>query len=222
MLFPKDSDSEKSLFDRNAAARLLSSASTFAFVLIAIAVDRYGDDLEDDVEVLIMNLEDDFGCKIPEEGRNRLHAAVTAMTTDLFYRNANVFKAVALAFSDGDIGSIPDGGDEELDACRCLWATTEVGLLNGQDFVEVADACSDDVVDMVNDVVDNEAEDIEEELEGDDVDTMEEAMGETYYQRYVVANMLELASQLLSIGAQPNVVAEMLERHGRSIQDVEK
>lgn len=219
LLFPEDKKDQKSKLNRNAAARLLSRDDTFAFVLMAIAIDKYGDDMSEDPEVLIMDLEDDFGCKIPDEGRNRIQAAVTAMTTDLFYRNANVFKAVALALSDGDIGGIPDGDDEELDACRCLWATTEVGLLNGQDFGEVADACSDDVVDMVNDVVDNEAEDREEV--DDDTDTMEEAMAETYYQRYVVVNMLEMASQLLSLGVEGNVVGEMLGRHGRSLKDLE-
>lgn len=218
-MIPESADGGKSRFDRNAAARLLSGSGTFAFVLMAIAIDKYGDDMAEDPEVLIMDLEDDFGCKVPDEGRNRIQAAVTVMTTDLFYRNANVFKAVALAFSDGDIGGIPDGDDEELDACRCLWATTEVGLLNGQDFGEVADACSDDVVDMVNDVVDNEAEDREEV--DDDTDTMEEAMAETYYQRYVVANMLEMASQLLSLGVDGNVVGEMLGRHGRTLKDLE-
>lgn len=219
LLFPEDKKDQKSRLNRSAAARLLSRDDTFAFVLMAIAMDKYGDDMSEDPEVLIMDLEDDFGCRIPDEGRNRIQAAVTVMTTDLFYRNANVFKAVALALSDGDIGGIPDGDDEELDACRCLWATTEVGLLNGQDFGEVADACSDDVVDMVNGVVDNEAEDREEV--DDDTDTMEEAMAETYYQRYVVANMLEMASQLLSLGVDGNVVGEMLGRHGRTLKDLE-
>lgn len=221
LLMPEESKGESKL-DRKAASRLLGRDDTFAFVLMAIAIDKYGEDMADDAEVLMMDLEDDFSCKIPDEGRNRIQAACTAMTTDLFFRNRNVFTAVALALADGDIGSIPSGGDEELDACRCLWAMTEVGLLNGMEFDEVSDAFSDDVVNLVNDVVDNEAEDKEDELEGDDVDTAEEAMAETYYQRFVIANMLEISSQLLELGVDPSVVADMLGRHNRTIADLER
>lgn len=221
LLFPEESEGESKL-DRRAAARLLASRGTFAFVLMAIAIDKYGSDMAEDPEVLVMDLESDFSCKIPEEGRNRIQAAMTAMQTNLFFKRPFVFKAIALALADGDIGSLPDGGDEELDACRCLWAVTEVGLLLNMTFDEMTDECSDSVVEMVNDVVDNEAEDKEDQMEGEDVDTMEEAMAETYYQKYVVANVLEIASQLLSLGVDPKLVGDLLAEHRSSLEDLEK
>ncbi|MCQ2172170.1 MAG: hypothetical protein MJZ17_05400 [Bacteroidales bacterium] len=213
LLFPEATEGESKL-NRNAATKLLSGKDTFGFVLIAIAVDKYGEDLEEDPEVLIMNLEEDFSCKIPEEGRNRLQAAMTAMTTDLFYTNRNVFRAVTLALSDGDIGNIPNGVEESLDACRCMWALTEVGLLNGQEFDEVADECSDDVIDLINDIADSEGEDPDEE-------DVENVMKETYSQRFVVANMLELSAQLLTLGVDPAVVSEMLAKYGRAVTDID-
>lgn len=213
--------SNKPKFDRLAAIEMLESKETFGFVLMAIAVDKYGEDMADDPEVLMMDLEDDFKVKIPNEGRNRIQAAFTAMTSDACLRFPFVFKATALALTDGDIGRLPDGDDEELDACRCLWATTEIGLLTGLTFDQIVDHSADAVIDMVNNVVDNEAEDVEEELDGDDVDTAIEAMAETYYQRFVVANMLELSAQLLKLGADPSVVTEILSKYRRSIADIE-
>lgn len=202
---------------------MLASDTTFAFTLMTILLAYYDQEVfdEEEPEALFSRIEDDFNIKLSEEVENRINAALLVMTSDLAYTQVAAFKSVALALADGNIGSIPQGGDEELNAAEILWAVTEIGLLNGESFDEVSEAMSESVKTFCNDVVDGEAEDPEYTEEGDELDTLEEAIQETYYQKFVTANLLALAKQLLQLEVSPSVVSELLAFYNRSMGELD-
>lgn len=207
-------------FNQAAAAKLLADDSTFATTLMVLCIDLYGDDVfTDDPVVLFKNLEEDLGGKLSEANEQKLQAAITCITTDLFQTNPQMFNKLCLALNTGDIGDEESDDSDDLDACKLLWSLTEVGLLTDQTYEQLEESMSDSVVNAFNEVIDNEAQDLEEV--DDDVDTIEEALSTPYYKRYVVANILELARQLLSIGANQQVVAELLAEHRQSLESIQ-
>lgn len=204
-------------FDKKATKELLKDRSTYATVLLAIALaylPEGEDDMADiDTEVLFTDLEEEFECDIPEENENKLNAAITALNTDLFYRSFNVAKAISLAFHDGDIGDIANGNeDEEVEACYLLWATLEVGLINGSSFIESIGEFSQSVVNKINEVLDDEAEDKDSE-----VDEIDEVMRDPYYHKYISYNILQLTSQLFKLGVDPETVKDLWTDYQSSI-----
>lgn len=218
------------LFDKRKAAELLAKDSTFAFVLLSIILNKYTG--EDDVfpqdyveepSLLFKALEEDFSVKLSEDNENKINAALTAMTTDLFYTNRGVFNRIAQTLNTGDPGTLEE--ENELDACKCMWAVVEVGLITGIPADKAGEVMSKQVIDMVNNVVDNEAEDKEAQLEdfdADELDTMDEALAENYYQKHLTANLLELAAQLLHLGVPEATVGEMLGQYERSMKASEE
>lgn len=207
-------------FDKKATKELLKDRSTYATVLLAIALaylPEGEDDMADiDTEVLFTDLEEEFECDIPEENENKLNAAITALNTDLFYRSFNVTKAISLAFHDGDIGDIANGNeDEEVEACYLLWATLEVGLINGSSFIESIGEFSQSVVNKINEVLDDEAEDKDSE-----VDEIDEVMRDPYYHKYISYNILQLTSQLFKLGVDPDTVKDLWTDYQSSIDSL--
>lgn len=207
-------------FDKKATKELLKDRSTYATVLLAIALaylPEGEDDMADiDTEVLFADLEEEFECDIPEENENKLNAAITALNTDLFYRSFNVTKAISLAFHDGDIGDIANGNeDEEVEACYLLWATLEVGLINGSSFIESIGEFSQSVVNKINEVLDDEAEDKDSE-----VDEIDEVMRDPYYHKYISYNILQLTSQLFKLGVDPDTVKDLWTDYQSSIDSL--
>lgn len=205
------------------ATKLLSSDNTFAFTLMVILLAAYDQDVFDENPVVLFNrIEDDFRVKLPEETENRINAALTAMTTDLFYTQFSTFKAITLALNEGDIGSIADGIDddeEDINAAEILWAITEVGLLNGDTFSEIQEKLSDSVAARCNMLIDSEAED--EETINAETDTIEEAIKEPYYQKYVTINLLELAQQLLRLNIASHIIEDLLKTYNRSLTELD-
>ena len=207
-------------FDKKATKELLKDRSTYATVLLAIALaylPEGEDDMADiDTEVLFTDLEEEFECDIPEENENKLNAAITALNTDLFYRSFNVTKAISLAFHDGDIGDIANGNDdEEVEACYLLWATLEVGLINGSSFIESIGEFSQSVVNKINEVLDDEAEDKDSE-----VDEIDEVMRDPYYHKYISYNILQLTSQLFNLGVDTDTVKDLWTDYQSSIDSL--
>lgn len=193
-------------FDKKVTAELLSDSSTYAFILLCIILaylPEGQDDLaEVDVEELLIDLEEEFKCKIPEENENKINAAITALTTDLFYRSSSAMKAIALSFSDGDIGDIANGGDEDVEACEILWAALEVGLINDISFIESVAEFSPHVMQEVNEILDNESEDSE-------VDELDEMMRDPYYHKYISYHIMQLTSQLVKLGVESSVIKDI-------------
>lgn len=212
-------------FKRNEAAKLLSRDDVFATVLVSIGIDLYGDEFFTmESADLYASMEEDLGGRLCEENENKIQAAITAMTTDLFTSNAEVFRSITLALASGDIGEFDDDDDDDkddddLDACKLLWALTEVGILTDTPYKKMEAEMSDRIVALFNKVVDAEAEDKSEVP--DEVDTIDEALSIPYYRRYVIANVLEMAKQFLHIGADPTTISELLEAHHQSLEAVE-
>lgn len=193
-------------FDKKVTAELLSDSSTYAFILLCIILSYLPENQDDlaevDVEELLIDLEEEFKCKIPEENENKINAAITALTTDLFYRSSSAMKAIALAFSDGDIGDIANGGDEDVEACEILWAALEVGLINDTSFIESVAEFSPHVMQEVNEILDNESEDSE-------VDELDEMMRDPYYHKYISYHIMQLTSQLVKLGVESSIIKDI-------------
>ena len=211
-------DFRSAKFNRATASLLLENEDTSAFVLMTILMDAFPDEIvfESEPEVIFMEIKDKFGVDLPEDNRNKIHAALISMTTDLFYTNFDVFKSITLALNEGDIGDMVYGEDEEVNACEILWAIVEVALLNGTTFSDTE--FPEYMEKHINAIVEDEAED-KEELD-DETDTIEEAFQETYYQRYVTIKLLDVAKDLLKLEVPADVVQELLQSHNRSLQEI--
>lgn len=195
-------------FKKSEAAKLLASDDTYAFVLMTILLPVFGDDLfTEDSAVLFADIEDYFDCHLSEESENRINAAITAMTTDLFFTNVNMFNSIALAFAEGDIGDIPEGILETPDVGDMLWAVQEVSLLIGEpkESEEFQSLFSPSVMSYVGDMIASVAEDLEEVP--DDVDELDEAFDEPYFERVISENTAQMVKQLYMIGVDPTKLA---------------
>lgn len=195
-------------FKKSEAAKLLASDDTYAFVLMTILLPVFGDDLfTEDSSILFADIEDYFDCHLSEESENRINAAITAMTTDLFFTNVNMFNSIALAFAEGDIGDIPEGILETPDVGDMLWAVQEVSLLIGvpKESEEFQAMFSPSVMSYVGDMIASVAEDLEEVP--DDVDELDEAFDEPYFERVISENAAQMARQLYMIGVDPTKLA---------------
>lgn len=195
-------------FKKSEAAKLLASDDAYAFVLIAILLPVFGDDLfTEDTSILFADIEDYFDCHLSEESENRINAAITAMTTDLFFTNVNMFNSITLAFAEGDIGDIPDGVMETPDVGDMLWAVQEMSLLIGEpkESEEFQSKFSPEVVSYINENLADVAEDLDEVP--DDVDTLDEAFEEPYFDCVIDENTAQLIKQLYMIGVDPAKLA---------------
>lgn len=195
-------------FKKSEAAKLLASDDTYAFVLMTILLPVFGDDLfTEDSSILFADIEDYFDCHLSEESENRINASITAMTTDLFFTNVNMFNAISLAFAEGDIGDIPEGILETPDVGDMLWAVQEVSLLIGEpkESEEFQSMFSPSVMSYVGDMIASVAEDLEEVP--DDVDELDEAFDEPYFERVISENAAQMAKQLYMIGVDPTKLA---------------
>lgn len=195
-------------FKKSEAAKLLASDDAYAFVLMTILLPVFGDDLfAEDSAVLFADIEDYFDCHLSEESENRINAAITAMTTDLFFTNVNMFNSITLAFAEGDIGDIPEGILETPDVGDMLWAVQEVSLLIGEPkgSEEFQSMFSPSVMNYVGAMIASVAEDLEEVP--DDVDELDEAFNEPYFERVISENTAQMAKQLYMIGVDPTKLA---------------
>ena len=206
-------------FHRDIMTALLENEDTSAFVLMTILINEFEDKdiFESETEVLFDDIERTFHIKLPEDNENKINAAITAMSTDLFYTNFDVFKAITFSLNEGDIGDVEDDDDVPT-VPEIMWAIVEVALLNGTTFSETE--FPKYMEDLINDVIDNEAEDKDEV--DDEVDTIEEAMTEPYYQRYVTIKLLEVARDLLRLGVPNELVGELLASHNRSLDEMKE
>ncbi len=200
---------------------LLKSPDTYAFTLMCILLSKYeADEIleEENTEVIFKNIEDDFGTRIPEEVENRINAAITVLTTDLPLISFPVFKSVALAFAEGQIGDEDDREDEELNTCELLWALYEIAILKGQTVPEVQADLSESVVEELNNIIDSEAEDPDddyeeenaEETKAEGIADINEVAKDPYYNRYVHASLDQLVRQLRKLGVAPETCLEIL------------
>lgn len=201
-------------FDRSATKKLLADKDTFAFTFMCILLEAYGSEvLDEEIEIISENIKDDFDVRISEEAENRINAAITAIKTDLPLRSFSIFRNVALALATGNIGPEDEQYDDELNACEILWCLYEMALLRSESVEEIKENLSPYVVDKINDVLDDEAEEKDDVAENTEegVEAITQAQQEVYYNKYVTVSMFELIRQLGALGVSEGDRAAIIE-----------
>ena len=144
--------------DRKTAAELLRDPNTLGTTLLVILLATYGEQIfEMDPVELWVNVQDDFHATVSEEGENRVNALMLALSTESFYEDPEVFRAVCTSLYDGDLGDLVGGSLEDLTLCEVLWAMHEVGNLR-DDEPEFSPA----VARLIGELIAEEAEDSSE------------------------------------------------------------
>lgn len=104
----------------------LTDAGTFGTVLHAVCLHSFGETIYDDDPLeLYMKLQDRYGAQLCEAGENKLQAMITSVTTDAFYDDAEAFRSIVSALSQGDPGV---GGLDDITVAEIFWAIYEVEL----------------------------------------------------------------------------------------------
>lgn len=213
-------------FNRSSVRKLLGDKEVHPFVLLVIILD-YLDEEEQDLSevntaVLLKQLEEEYTVNIPEENENRINAVILAVTTDLFFTNVNVMKAITLAFVDGDIGNIPDGEEEEVEVADILRASAEMALITDTPLNDILGSFSSSVDKAIGNIIDSESEDPEDDEEdylpyeeGEQIDSqrvvpyfykiLDDYMEELEEQLYLLGTMtsLQIEEELVSLGLKP-------------------
>lgn len=134
-----------------AAKALLQDRDTYATVLFVLAVDAFGPECLFDPDdpgrgpwhasTFRSMIEQRFGVKLPKCNLDKIMAAATICTTDLFFTNLDRFIVLAniLAGDEFDPSEF-----EPADPVECAWAITEALLLDPPD-EENPEPFSDDV-----------------------------------------------------------------------------
>jgi len=132
----------------------LDNPELFATPLLAILIDEYSTDFFDWApEALYMEIKDDFHVKVSESNRNKIGALITAMTTNQFFQNADIFAGVckSLSGSEMDFSVFRPVTPEEL-----AWGVTEVLLNNPPDPERGNTEFSEEVASFVGMMLENQ------------------------------------------------------------------
>lgn len=196
--------------NKRVAGKLLEGDDAYATSVLALAISLYdGYELyKKDIDVVFDDLEQEYSCELSEENKNKLQAAITLLTTEAFYTRLNAFKAIVLAFNEGDLGGLPDDEDEEIEGSEIIWAVFEAGLMDNSNIDEMVGSFSESISSYISKVVSDEAEDLEEVP--DDVDTIAEMLDTDYYMDCIKKNCILLAQQLSELGFDKTVLAQFL------------
>lgn len=121
-------------------AAALKDPDSFATTLLVIALDAFGPECLNDAEdpdrgpwhptTFRTMLEEKFGVQLPQQNLDKLMAAVTVVTTDLFFTRVDRFIVLANILA-GD--EFDPGVWEKADSVECAWAITEALLLDPPD-----------------------------------------------------------------------------------------
>lgn len=108
-------------------AKVLANDSSFASAIFLGVLGYYGPEiLQWDPATILQELEEDFGVKMPQGCYDRLMAAITVATTDMFEKDLPTFIHLCNAISGSPI-------TEEFDPASVLemtWAITEMNLMD--------------------------------------------------------------------------------------------
>lgn len=194
-----------SKLDKEAVAAMLKSDGGYASAILVAAMDVVDGDIATmDHEELVGAVNEAYGCVMSEDSESKLGAAVTALTTDYWATSPELFKAMALAFSSGDVGD----GDSDLSACEALWAVMECSVIRGESFEDISDGLSDAVAAVINEAVESESEDPDDDSDDD----LEDKLAVPYYGRYVNAMLIALAGQVMGLASKDEAAAGVVRR----------
>jgi hypothetical protein len=84
-------------------AQMLTDPETCGSVLLVIALTKYKEKaFEVDPMTLILDLEDDFSIKLPEDNENKLKAILLATETSIFQQDVEAFRSICITLWNGD------------------------------------------------------------------------------------------------------------------------
>ena len=182
---------------------LLSDPETTATTLLVIALRAYGEELFGNEETgippmdpvdLWLRLKEDFNAQVHENCENKLNALMTALATDGFYDNLQVFVAVCSALEDGDLGDLVEGQMETLTVPEMLWAIYEVEL-NRDDQQDFSPA----IVDFMDKIMNSEADEVVE----DDPNPM------SYWERFLADKREQMFHELRIVGIEESMIRKL-------------
>lgn len=139
--------------NRSVARELLLDEKVFAvsmyFIMREVLDYNFLDIDEHPPEATLINLEKEFEINIPESNEHKINALITALGTDGFYEDVNIFKAVCNSFfEDFDLDYLDDNiFTDEVFIEEIAWAMVELGFM--RDHIDF----SDSVVDLINKIV---------------------------------------------------------------------
>lgn len=113
------------------ASEAWESPLSHATTLLCLFVDTYGTEgLEWHPQTMRLQVESDFGVKLPEQNWHRLLVAVLLLTTDYFYNRPAYFNEMCCVLSGDDLDP---GVFKPADAMDCAWGVTEATLISPPD-----------------------------------------------------------------------------------------
>ena len=111
---------------RQAAVELFMDGDATATALHVAVLEHFGTAIYDwDPQTLALEIQSDFFAEPIEANLERLHAMITAVGTDAFYKSVDGFYAISTAIEDGKARFEVF---EPISAPEALWATYEVSL----------------------------------------------------------------------------------------------
>jgi len=113
----------------------LTSVDSFATTLLVVAVQTYGTEcLTWTPDTLLIELQEDFNCVVPQENLDKLMAAVTIVTTDRFRASLPDFIDICNALSGTPLDTAVF---DPADTYEIAWGMTEAELLWPQHDTEI-------------------------------------------------------------------------------------
>lgn len=198
---------KKSVIFSDVAADFIRDEETDAFTLMTIALHFFDKEVFTlKPPVLFNELEKTCSAKMPEENENKINAAITLITTDLYQNNLQVFKTITAALNDGDIDDVLNG-EEDFDACVVMWGIYQAGLITGEQ-IKPSDF-SEDVKQYLT------------KLFGSRFGSKEDAGTDTWIDSYVNLRVLGMCKDLYKlIGNKEHVISELLSSRGLKIDEI--
>lgn len=130
--------------------------TTIHLLLIHLAGEELDELVDEEPLELVLRLQEEFNVRLHEDCVQRLQAILTAVYTDAFIEDPAGFVAICSALAEGDPNL---AGEETVTAPELYWAVWEVSANAApRDFGKA-------VVPVIQDVLDNEAEEIDTDRE---------------------------------------------------------
>ena len=142
-----------SIENKSIFAGWLRNPNAFATTLLTIVVDVYGLEITTWLpDTIQMEIEDDFGIKLPNTSLDKIMAAIAILTGNDFYRSLPSFIELCNVLSDNYSTT---GQFEPADAASVAWGITEAMLISPPDEND-PDPFSKEIVSYVGEVVRSE------------------------------------------------------------------
>ena len=111
-------------------ATLLEDPETCGSVLLSIALMKYKEQVfEVDPMALILDLEDDYRVRMPEDNENKLKAILLAVSTNIFQQDPEAFRSICITLWNGD----PQlEFNEPMTLAEAVWGLFEVKTCYGE------------------------------------------------------------------------------------------